>query len=261
MNGTVKKDNKWLVWDIVIVGAILAFIVLSFFTFTRSNRRRIVQQNNSLIQDATEQKAARLDELLDSSQRGAEMMASLNGQVTAGREVDADLLRDMEDRTPVDYVEFISADGTDLNSEGRTADLSDRDYFLEGMKGNSGRSVIYNSRITNETLVTFYAPFYREGRIEGVLSCILRGQTILDILSSDYYGVQGNAYLLARDGRVILSTVENAPENLLASLRENGRVPEKDLEKLEMTLDDTNDVDFTGFNFSGSNGAGSRRRI
>ena len=257
MSRLVKRENKTLVWDVVIVGTIMVFIVLSFFIFARNSNRRIVEQNNSFIQAATEQKAERLNELLEDSQRSVEMMAHLYGQLMTSPTVDTELLGDMASRSPFDYVEFISPDGTDLAADGRTADLSDREYFQEGMRGNSGRSVVYNSRITNETLVIFYAPFYYEGQIIGVLSCILRGNTMLDILESDYFGVQGNTYLLARDGTVILSTVESAPKNLLQSVRENQRVSQQDLEKLEQILDDTNDIDFSTINYKGANGAGS----
>ncbi len=256
---TLKRtENKALVWDIVFIGALAAFIVLSFFLFMRDNTRRILEQNDSFIQAATEQKAERLSELLSASQSSAEMMAQLYGYSMTKPAVDAEMLQDMTDRSSFDYVEFISLDGIDLTADGKTADLSDRPYFLDGIQGNSGLSVIYNSRITNETLLIFYAPFYHDGQINGVLSCILRGDTMLHILSSDYFGVEGSAYILARDGSVILAAgTDSTPENLLESLRSKNRIAPEDLERLEQTLDPENDIDYCTFNYKGSQGSGS----
>ncbi len=253
-----QKKSRSIVWDIVVVGALLAFILLSFFQFTRDNRARILRQNDSFIQAATEQKADQLDSLLDSSLQNVQAMAYLYGQVLDGPVVDSHLLQDIASRTGFDYVEFISRDGIDLTADGSTADLSDRDYFLDGMKGNAGQTLIYNSRITNETLLTSYAPFYHDGEILGVLSCILRGDTLMAVLDADYVGVQGTTYLLDRSGNVLLATNDMAPgSNLVETMSDRSTLTGGELQKLKDALDDANDVDDASFNYTGSSGEGS----
>ncbi len=255
-----KQNSDAILIDVVVIGALLIFILLSFFTFTRANDRRVMEQNESFIKAATEQKAERLDELIDMSLSSVNQMAYLYGELMTSPTVDTEVLQDMVNRSSFDYVEFISADGTDLAADGRTADLSDREYFLDGMAGNSGKCVVYNSRITNETLLIFYAPFYREGEIIGVLSCILRGETVHDILSSDYFGTRAYSYLLDRSGRIIFSVGDNSSgaENLLEALEKNNRLTAQDLQNLREALDDTNTVDNASFNYAGrSGGTGS----
>ncbi len=262
MDNTEKRSRSDIITGAIVLGALLAFILLSFFTFVRDNDQRILEQNDSIIQTATEQKEARIEELLNMSQRSVEQMAHLYGATLARPEIDTDVLRDMVSRSMFDYVEFISADGTDLTADGQTADLSDREYFLDGMAGNAGRCVVHNSRITNETLLIFYAPFYYNNEIIGVLSCILRGQTVEEVLVSDYFGVQGNTYLLERDGTIILaSQADLAGQNLLERIERDDRLTPQDLLRLRDTLDATNDVDFTSFSYKGSKGAGSAYAI
>ncbi len=253
----MEKEKRSRLFEAVFIAALLAFVVVSFVSFLRDNRQRIVQRNDSFIEAATTQTADRINDLLDSSRRSTEIMAQLYGALLTEPRVDMEMLQDMTERSPFDYVEFISADGTDLTSDGQTADLSDREYFQLGMQGKSGKCVIYNSRITHETLLIFYSPFYYEGRIIGVLSCIYRGDTVDDVLSSDYFGVQGSTYLLERDGSVILSVGNsNEPENLLDYWRERDRLNPEDLQKLSDTLEH-NDIAFNSFNYKGNNGMGS----
>ena len=250
-----KKRDRAFLFDIVFIGAILAFVVYSFYTFTRDNNRRILEQNNQFIEDATRSTAARINDIIVTSQQSVEIMSQLFGSVMTKPTVDTEMLQEMVNRSSFDYVEFISSDGIDLTVDGRTADLSDREYFQLGMQGISGKCVVYNSRITNETLLIFYTPFYRKGEIIGVLSGILRGTTVESYLVTDFFGVEGSSYLLERNGNVILSAGDSShPGNLLQTLEEKRRISPEDKEKLDRALKEGSS---TSFNYIGSKGAGS----
>ncbi len=255
MKTSEKKKNWGMPGEIIFICVLLIFIIFSFVTFTRDNRQRILEQNDNFIEAATVQAADRISELISMSQNSIEIMAHLYSSTITRPEITTDMLQDMIDRSDFDYVEFITPDGTDLAADGRTADLSDREYFLNGMKGKSGKTVVYNSRITNETLLIFYSPFYYEEQLIGVLSGILRGDTLFKVLTSDYFGVQGSTYLLERNGNVILSVGDSSePENLLTALNQNNQLSAGDREKFEQALDKG---ESTSFNYQGSSGKGS----
>ncbi len=251
----MEKEKKQIIWEALFIAALVGFIVYSFFSFMRDNNRRIIEQNNDFIKAATQQKAERIDELIAMSQRNLEMMVHFYPALMTEPNVDTDMLKDMTDRSYFDYVEFISADGTDLAADGKTANLTDREYFIDGMKGNSGKCIIHHSRITHETLLIFYSPFYYEEEIVGVLSGILRGDTMYELLSTDYFDVPANSYLLDQDGNVLLSNVDTFElKNLPASLKETNRIYDKEQEKLEQSLKTGS---ASSFNYRGSDGAGS----
>ncbi len=255
MNTSGKKKNWGIPGEIIFISALLVFIIFSFVTFIKGNRQRILEQNDSFIEAAAVQTADRISELVRMSQNTVGMLAHLYGSTITKPEIGTDILQDMIDRSDFDYIEFITPDGTDLAADGRTADLSDREYFLNGMQGKSGKTVVYNSRITNETLLIFYSPFYYEGQIIGVLSGILRGDTLFKVLSSDYFGVQGNTYLLEHNGNVILSAGDGTePENLLTALDENNLMSSRDKEKFKQALENG---ESTSFNYQDSDGEGS----
>ncbi len=251
----MKKENRGIIFEIVFIGALALFIIASFLTFAKDNNKRILEQNDRFIEAAARQSARRIDDLVDVSQRNIEMMAHLYGSVMEEPEVSAELLGDMTERSSFDYVEFISADGMDLTADGRTADLSDREYFQLGMQGKTGKCVVYNSRITNETLLIFYTPFYYEDEIIGVLSGILRGDRVYGLLTAEYFGVQGSSYLLERDGNVILySGTGEWSENLLKKLKQQNKIDDSGWKKLERAFRDGSAM---SFNYKGTSGEGS----
>ena len=251
----MKKEKRNIILECIFIVTLIVFIVYSLFSFTWDNRNRIIEQNNDFIRAATEQKAERINELIAMSQRNLDMMVHLYPTLMTEPKVNTDMLKDMINRSYFDYVEFISPDGTDLAADGQTANLVDREYFIDGMKGNSGKCVIHNSRITNETLLIFYSPFYYNGEIIGVLSGILRGYTMDQILSTNYFDIPANSYLLNRDGDILFSNVDNfESENFLVSFKENDKLYVDSQEKLEQALREGTS---TNFNYKGSNGIGS----
>lgn len=251
----MKKKNKIIVFEFLFIMALLSFVIYSFAIFFRDNKKRILEQNNSFIESVTEENAERINDLVIMSQNSVNMMAYLYGSLLPEPKVDSSVLQDMIERSSFDYVEFISADGMDLTADGQTADLSDREYFMQGMQGHSGQCVIYNSRITNETLLIFYTPFYYDNEIIGVLSGILKGETVHNMLSADYFGTQASCYLLEHDGTVVFSFGdESTPENLLESMRENQQLSDTEEAKFEQALRDGTSA---SFNYRGKNGAGS----
>ena len=258
MNITAKKDRGGIVVQIVVIVVLAVFMAISFFTFMRENSRRIIDQNNSFVEAAANQTAERINDMINSSMRSARLIAEIYSSTIDGPVISPEILSSMVSISEFDYVEFISADGTDLTADGLTADLSDRGYFIDGMNGNSGKCVIHNSRITDETLMIFYTPFYYDGEIIGVLSCILRSDTVDEILRTNYFGVQGSTYLLERSGDIITSVGGNPSAlNLPDILRENGNLSDAELKKLEDTLASDNSVDYNSFNYDGSDGKGS----
>ena len=92
-------------------------------------------------------------------------------------EVTLQMLCDMAENSIFDYFRYTDADGLNYAADGQTSDATDRDYYINGMQGKKGISVILESRITNETMVGFYAPIHYKDEIIGVFAwCIFGGE-------------------------------------------------------------------------------------
>ncbi len=252
-----KQNNKIVIVDIIVLVVLLAIIVAAFFSFARTNSRRALEQTDSFIEASAIQTAERLNDKIYTARQSVNLLSMLYSANTDGPAVNKEILRDMTDRSSFDYVEFIDRNGKDLTPSGQTADLSDREHFKDGMAGNSGKTFIKNSRITNETLLVFYEPARYNGEITGVFTGMIRADVLAEDLSVDYFGLQGSMYLVERNGDVILSTRgAESPENLIEHYEKNGMLTDNDLQKLKEALH-KNDVDFNSFNFQTKNGTGS----
>lgn len=245
--------------DLLIEGmffVVLFFVIMwSFVSFVGNNRERVLQQNNSLIEDATRQTCGRINEIIQTAHNNIALCADLYSASVTDPVVEQSFLEHIVKHTTFDVVEFISKDGSVLTSEGVTGKMTDTDYFYSGMQGNSGKTVVYNSKFTNVTQMLFYTPVYFEGEIIGIFCGALKDSTIHNILLNNYFGMNASSYLIERSGNIILSYGDNAwSGNFLDNLVENATLSQSEQKKLEDVMDDTNDIDFGTFNYRNSRG-------
>lgn len=252
----MQSDNNRKIWmQILFACILLAFIVVIFFIFTKENNERIIRQNESYVEDATVQVAEWIDDTLASAQSSINTMAYLYGNSLETPEVDAKALEDMAANSVFEYVEFVDKNGINLTFEGKKADVSDREYYIEGMKGNSGTFMTLHSRITGETLVSFYTPLRYKGEIIGVLNGIYREEGMQRILATEFFGIQAKTYLCTGDGTVISSVGDDkAPENILEALPGTIKVSEESLKDIRQAFENHESC---GFRYGGAQGTGN----
>ena len=156
----MKKENKNILPILTTVVAILA--ILSIFVFTLKNRQNITKNNRQYLLDNTSQMAALVEDSLMHGYTDIQMLSHLVGEILTSPEVDITTLQHILDDSIFDFIEFADKDGMNHNTTGGISDASDRQYYLDAMKGNSGAELIFNSRATNETLIIFYSPVDRK---------------------------------------------------------------------------------------------------
>ena len=106
--GRTKKRKRLLMLDMTFMGILLLFVAFSFFTFTKENRQRIVEQNNAFVETAARQTVSWINDLIDRSYRNVQMMSRLYGATMESPEISPDMLQNMTEESAFDYVEFIS---------------------------------------------------------------------------------------------------------------------------------------------------------
>ena len=199
--------------------------------------------------------AERIEDVLTGAQDSIDTMAYLYGKSLESPEVDVKALKDMAANSVFEYVEFVDKDGINLTFNGERTDVSDREYYIEGMKGNSGIFMTLHSRITDETLVSFYAPLRYKGEIIGILNGIYREEGMQRILATEFFGAQAKTYLCTGDGTVISSFGDDrAPENILAALPGNIEVSEESLKDIRHAFEKHESC---GFRYGGIQGTGN----
>ncbi len=194
--------------QIVACFAVVFFILVSFLMFTKENERRIMEQNMEYIQDSTVQIAERVDNILLDGYESIRILSAFLSQSLDEPEVDIHLVREIAQDSVFDFLEFADTEGMDHNITGGVSDARDRRYYLDGMKGNVGLEVIFNSRATHETLLMFYSPVTFGGEIVGVLIGVYQADNKLaKQLTATYFGERADLYLCTPEGKVVASNL------------------------------------------------------
>ncbi len=229
-----RDDGERIPWEhYLLVMVLLCAVVASFFDFTEENRMRILDQNQKYVYDTAIQTANRVEDMLEARSTTLNLMSLTVAETIKEPWIGQDLLKLLQETSVFDYVEFIDANGLNYNAEGQTSDSSDRKNYLKGIQGETGFHVIYNSRITHETLINFYTPVRYEGEIIGVLNGMFREKNLRKAISVKFFDADAKSLLCTDDGTVISSYGYSSPvENLLDNLGQGGLVSEEAMEEI-----------------------------
>ncbi|MCM1308006.1 MAG: response regulator [Butyrivibrio sp.] len=227
---TTKKTWQNILYILVLMAA----IVVLFRWYSVSNSKKIEEQNLNYAKDSAHQTAFSIGNEFANAQRRVRNYAYFLSVGMKASEISVDMLKELESNTDFDSFRFVNDRGENLTSEGEISDSSDRDYFISGMQGESGCSMVLNSRITGRTTMVFYAPVQNDGEVVGVLLGLYLAEDYLqEILKTSYFGEEADVYLCTEGGEVIASSNGRKYEGLLPDLlRDTNVIDAKTAEKV-----------------------------
>ena len=186
------------------------------------------ERNKNYAADSARQTMTRINEKMNNALELINTYAYFVSEGLKETVINEQLLQELEHNALFDAVLFTDAAGTNHTSDGRVSDASDRDYYKNGMRGESGIAVILDSYFFNETMVSFYAPLRYRGEVIGVLrGSYLAEEYLKDMLSTTYFGEAAEVYLCMPNGRAIASSNGNIyEEDLIDTLVKNHVIDE-----------------------------------
>lgn len=218
------KNGKKLAQQVIWVVVLLAAMIVLFHWYTTQNSVRMEERNKNYAADSARQTTTRIDEQMNNALELINTYAHFVGEGLKEPVINEQILQEIEHNALFDAVLFTDASGMNHTSDGRTSDASDRDYYKNGMRGQSGIAVILDSYFFNETMVSFYAPLRYKGEIIGVLrGSYLAEEYLKDMLTTTYFGEAADVYLCMPNGRAIASSNGNIyEEDLIDTLVRDG---------------------------------------
>ncbi len=224
----MSAKKKYLSRGVYILLMLAAILVL-FRWYTLQNSIRIEKQNLTYAADSARQKAAHVEAELANALNRINTYAYFLGEGLSEPVVTPQMLQGMEKNALFDAFRYVDAEGVNLSSSGQTSDARDRDYYINGMKGEDGISMIFQSRMTGEDMLSFYAPVFYQGEVIGVLRGVYLAEEYLqNLLATSYFGKEAEVFLCYRDGTVIAaSNGEKYQDKLLDALGRDGMVDEE----------------------------------
>ena len=213
-----KKDFKnFIIFKILPLIITMASLVAAFFMFTLRNKSSITTRNKEYLKESTTSLQQRLNVKFESSLHNISSIAYLFGESISSVEESKSLIKDIEKQTEFDYVRFITKEGDDITSEGEApnVNLSDRDYFIDGMKGNKGITLVEKSRVNGQRQVGFYAPVYSSSNIEGILIGFYLESSLSSDLYNTFYGKQSSVCIIDSNKTIVTSSMNKESSSIL----------------------------------------------
>ncbi len=249
------QNHKLLRNRIIAVALAILAVVIALLVFLTMNRARIEDQNSDYLQGSTQQTTRRIDDMLSSALSSIRADAMVFEDMLTSPEVDPIQATTLVETNNFDYMAYTDPSGITYNNNGDSGLATDRQYYIEGMKGNYGMCAVEEAIFEERNVIIFYAPLYYEGQIVGVLSGAYREDTLSQIMTTYFFGEQTTTYLCENDGAIIArsSVFEVKAENAL-DIYDYSNETSVSLEELEQDFQDGTTVNFS---YTSSSGKGS----
>lgn len=193
------NTRKYVVCVILLIVCIMLTLIIAH----HNNRTRNIEQIDNYINELSQNTAKHVADVFADKLDSIDSIAYLYGKSIKSTDADLELLGALEDKSGFDRIRFIASDGTDYTSDGSTTSVKDRNYFIRGMRGESGICEVLESRINGEKLIGFYAPVYFDEKICGITVGFLRESTVSNILDTNLYDYPADTYIFNEDGYVL----------------------------------------------------------
>nr|MCR5762695.1 hypothetical protein [Treponema sp.] len=229
---------------ISVIGIIFIIIIASY---TNDLRKTLDENSSYSVRQNTYRLAKEIDLYIKSSFDNIKLTSYIVSQIMTDRNLQdpSEILKDFIQKSPFSYIEYMTDSG--IPYEGR-------EFYYDGMNGNSGIWVNYDSYNSSGCLVNFYTPLYLKGETVGVLTGVVSAKSIIEPLMEFLYRDEETVGLLCdKNGRVITATFDFVDKLFIKDLM---NVHGVSLEGKEKFLNRNPSMDDSVFRFYANDGIG-----
>ena len=218
------KTKKKPLQQVIYVLLLLAAVVVLFQWYTLQNKARMEEQNKNYAADSAHMKVSQITDEFKNALNLIKANTFFIEKSLSGPVITSAMLKEMEEKSIFDALLFTDPEGNNYTSDGRITDARNRDYYLNGIKGQSGTAIVFNSSLYGKTMVSFYTPVHYKGKLAGVFRGAYMAEKYLQkMLSTTYFGEQADVFLCMADGTVIANSNNQVyDKDLVTELEETG---------------------------------------
>ncbi|MCR4902299.1 MAG: diguanylate cyclase [Butyrivibrio sp.] len=212
LHNTVIVDDRLKPVSVIMPIVIILMIIAVMGIYTLVQRKSIIIDAEQVTNQMAEYIADSISNEMYYAKSSIRLASSTISQSMTSDTLEdpARIIGPMVVNTPFNGIEYIRADGMNVMNIGEPFDASDRVYYIEGMKGNTGVWNNYHPKTSKETLMNFYTPIIYQGKITGVLTGYIAATTqIKPLFETTLYGQDIYGLLVDENNMVICSTVES----------------------------------------------------
>lgn len=204
----MSRRGKGLLVQIVPIIFVLLLSVVALVRFNQTNKEQVKKNNSGYLKETIRQRTEQINIKFKDNASSMVSYAFLYGNNMKNKEVDLELLADIESYSVFDYIRFVNLKGINYATDGSAKDCSDRDYYLNGIEGKSGMTTVVNSRINGETMIGFYSTVKYQGEVVGVLVGFLDQSRMTEELESNFYEYAGTTIIADADRNIVGASSE-----------------------------------------------------
>ena len=200
------KRNRVAAVTLRAVPAIIVVVLIAFcFSFFAGQSLEAVDKRNTLyVTEYTQALAEKVDVKFSSSLRELELIAASVAQDDKIQKVTPKTLGRFEERSSFDFVRYVDSSACLRTSTGQQVDSSGRDYFENGMQGQSGITFVEQSRVNGNRMVAVYTPCVYNDEVVGVFVGLFAESTLEDDVESFFDGQKGSSWVVTREGESLV---------------------------------------------------------
>lgn len=180
---------------LVLTGALVANSTIKMAQIMEQDARRVLQRNSSVFAQTISDKIQAELEYMRSVGRRGTFDLSQNSKRRLQKELQVE-----SEQTDYLDLEYFNVDGIAL-SDGR--DVSERDYFNLGMKGEAVFSDLIINMQNGKRIFVVSAPVQTDGKVNGVVAGVRSADTISEMISDMKYGTKGYSFIVNDKGYVL----------------------------------------------------------
>ncbi len=186
----------------VIIVLVAAF--LSAFSLYM-NKKIITDKSKSLLENVATSMAGEINQLTDSYGVIVNQIAINDFLIddTVDMKEKLTKLKNIAEKIELKEIAIVDAEGNCVDTSGESTNISDKDYFSNGLSGLTFVSEPYLGTTDSMLEIAISTPIKENGNIKGVLIAYLDANKLSSIISKVSIGKSGNAYLINREGNII----------------------------------------------------------
>ncbi len=188
--------------------AAVVIVIIALLLFMAANTNRIYEQNARYLEGSTEQTARRINDLLSTSLGIIESAATVYENNSNVTDQDPAEIAAGIDMASFDYTFFTTVEGEAYRNDGLIENVVDREYFILGMRGESGICAYASAAFGEENIMVFFSPVFHNGNVVGVMSGVYREDTLSTYMNTEFFGVETSTFLCSSDGTIVARSIE-----------------------------------------------------
>lgn len=125
----------------------------------------------------------------------------MNDKLTTDEKLD--LLKTEVNRSGHLYMLISDTNGNSKYTNGATANISEREYFIKALSGEKTVSDPLISKVDNSLVMAFAVPIKDGNRVKGVLVAARDGNVLSDSITNIQFGKNGAAFMINKNGTTV----------------------------------------------------------